>query len=199
MNKLTIRQVLQLLNEAEAGTPAVQTCRKYGIGEVDEGLGHDRYTRTVHAKTRWDSEHIRYSESALLRDVLSQTTVAAKLQVPRVARLYGMPVKLDPQHYLVLEHGPEFSPATVDGRAHSCGISTQRTRSRGFVFPRELRDEIAQHLMLPTNPPRQRLPRRHYSVEFKIHAVALANSVGRRQAAKRLGIPVKTLRNWLYA
>jgi len=52
MNKLTIRQVLQLLNEAEAGTPAVQTCRKYGIGEVDEGSGErggDRHCQVSRA------------------------------------------------------------------------------------------------------------------------------------------------------
>lgn len=45
----------------------------------------------------------------------------------------------------------------------------------------------------------QRIPRRRYTDDFKAQAVALAESVGRAQAARQLDISVKTLGNWLDA
>ncbi|NIE78627.1 transposase [Pantoea sp. Tr-811] len=40
---------------------------------------------------------------------------------------------------------------------------------------------------------------RNYTEEFKIQAVALAQTVGRTEAARQLEIPVKTLDNWVDA
>ncbi|MGH7015428.1 MAG: transposase [Stellaceae bacterium] len=42
----------------------------------------------------------------------------------------------------------------------------------------------------------QRIPRRQYTDDFKAQAVSLAESVGRAQAARQLGMSVKTLANW---
>lgn len=41
------------------------------------------------------------------------------------------------------------------------------------------------------------LPKRQYTEEFKVEAVRLAGSVGSHEAARRLGIPVATVGNWL--
>ncbi len=41
-----------------------------------------------------------------------------------------------------------------------------------------------------------KLPKRQYTDEFKVEATRLAESVGGREAARRLGVPVATLRNW---
>ncbi|WP_426935631.1 transposase [Pseudomonas fulva] len=40
---------------------------------------------------------------------------------------------------------------------------------------------------------------RNYTEELKIQAVALAETLGRTEAARRLEIPVKTLDNWIDA
>ncbi|MFK0310568.1 transposase [Pseudomonas sp. NPDC090233] len=40
---------------------------------------------------------------------------------------------------------------------------------------------------------------RNYTDEFKIQAVALAQTVGRTEAARQLEIPVETLDNWVDA
>jgi transposase len=40
---------------------------------------------------------------------------------------------------------------------------------------------------------------RSYTEEFKIQAVALAQTLGRTEAARQLEIPVKTLDNWVDA
>ena len=40
---------------------------------------------------------------------------------------------------------------------------------------------------------------RNYAEKFKIQAVALAQTVGRTEAARQLEIPVKTLDNWVDA
>lgn len=40
------------------------------------------------------------------------------------------------------------------------------------------------------------VPKRQYTEEFKLEAVRLADSVGRHEAARRLGIPIATLSNW---
>ena len=40
-------------------------------------------------------------------------------------------------------------------------------------------------------------PGRHYTDEFKLEAVRLAESIGGNQAAKRLGIPDSSLWNWI--
>ncbi|WP_067649211.1 transposase [Dokdonella koreensis] len=45
----------------------------------------------------------------------------------------------------------------------------------------------------------QRITRRRYTDDFKTQAVALAESVGRSEAARQLDISVKTLGNWLDA
>ncbi len=44
---------------------------------------------------------------------------------------------------------------------------------------------------------RKQAPNRQYTVEFKVEAVRLAESVGGNQAAKRLGVPESSLWNWL--
>jgi len=44
-----------------------------------------------------------------------------------------------------------------------------------------------------------RIPRRHYTDEFKAQAVVLSESVGRAKAARQLGIPIKSLANWVDA
>jgi transposase len=44
---------------------------------------------------------------------------------------------------------------------------------------------------------KQHVPSRQYTDEFKVVAVRLAESVGGSQAAKRLGVPVSSLWNWL--
>jgi transposase len=41
-----------------------------------------------------------------------------------------------------------------------------------------------------------KLPKRQYTDEFKVEATKLADSVGRHEAARRLGVPVATLGNW---
>jgi transposase len=38
---------------------------------------------------------------------------------------------------------------------------------------------------------------RQYTDEFKVEAVRLGESIGGNQAAKRLGIPESSLRNWI--
>lgn len=45
----------------------------------------------------------------------------------------------------------------------------------------------------------QRIPRRHYTDDFKAQAVALSESIGRTKAARQLDIPVKSLANWVDA
>ena len=45
----------------------------------------------------------------------------------------------------------------------------------------------------------QRIPRRHYTDDFKAQAVALSDSIGRTEAARKLDIPVKSLANWVDA
>jgi transposase len=42
----------------------------------------------------------------------------------------------------------------------------------------------------------QRIPRRHYTDDFKAQAVTLAEAVGPAKAARQLDISVKTLNNW---
>ena len=44
---------------------------------------------------------------------------------------------------------------------------------------------------------KQQVPSRQYTDEFKVEAVRLAESIGASQAAKRLGIPDSSMRNWL--
>ena len=41
----------------------------------------------------------------------------------------------------------------------------------------------------------QRIPRRHYTDDFKTQAVALSESIGRTEAARQLDILVKSLAN----
>ncbi|MBN3838761.1 transposase [Burkholderia sp. Ac-20349] len=41
------------------------------------------------------------------------------------------------------------------------------------------------------------VPKRQYTDEFKVEAVRLAESVGQHEAARRLGVPVATLGNWM--
>ena len=41
-----------------------------------------------------------------------------------------------------------------------------------------------------------KLPKRQYTQEFKVEATRLAESVGRHEAARRLGVPVARLGNW---
>ncbi|MHB1723607.1 MAG: transposase [Acidiferrobacter sp.] len=41
------------------------------------------------------------------------------------------------------------------------------------------------------------MPKRHYTREFKIEAVRLAESIGGNPAAKRLGVPESSLGNWI--
>ena len=43
------------------------------------------------------------------------------------------------------------------------------------------------------------LSRRRYTDDFKDQAVTLAESIGQTKAALQLGIPVKSLENWLAA
>lgn len=45
----------------------------------------------------------------------------------------------------------------------------------------------------------QKIPCRCYTDEFKHQAVALAQSVGKAEAARRPDMPVKTLGNWIAA
>ena len=41
------------------------------------------------------------------------------------------------------------------------------------------------------------VPKRQYTEEFKTEAARLAESVGQHEAARRLGVPVATLGNWV--
>ncbi|VWC16885.1 transposase IS3/IS911 family protein [Burkholderia arboris] len=41
------------------------------------------------------------------------------------------------------------------------------------------------------------VPKRQYTDEFKVEAVRLAESVGQHEAARRLGVPMATLANWM--
>ncbi|MDN4574802.1 hypothetical protein DBB29_19555 [Pandoraea cepalis] len=41
------------------------------------------------------------------------------------------------------------------------------------------------------------VPKRRYTDEFKVEAVRLGESVGQHEAARRLGVPVATLGNWI--
>lgn len=44
---------------------------------------------------------------------------------------------------------------------------------------------------------KENVPNRQYTLEFKIEAVRLAESIGGNQAAKRLGIPDSSVWNWI--
>jgi transposase len=44
---------------------------------------------------------------------------------------------------------------------------------------------------------KEMVPNRQYTIEFKIEAVRLSESIGGNQAAKRLGIPESTIWNWI--
>ena len=44
---------------------------------------------------------------------------------------------------------------------------------------------------------KDRVPNRRYTVEFKIEAVRLAESIGGNPAAKRLGMPDSNIWNWI--
>jgi transposase len=44
---------------------------------------------------------------------------------------------------------------------------------------------------------KENIPNRQYTLEFKIEAVRLAESIGGNQAAKRLGIPDSSVWNWI--
>ena len=44
---------------------------------------------------------------------------------------------------------------------------------------------------------KENVPSRRYTLEFKLEAVRLAQSIGGNQAAKRLGIPDSSLWNWV--
>lgn len=41
------------------------------------------------------------------------------------------------------------------------------------------------------------VPKRRYTEEFKTEAARLAQTVGQHEAARRLGVPVATLGNWV--
>jgi transposase len=41
------------------------------------------------------------------------------------------------------------------------------------------------------------VPKRQYTEEFKTEAARLAQTVGQHEAARRLGVPVATLGNWV--
>jgi transposase len=41
------------------------------------------------------------------------------------------------------------------------------------------------------------VPKRQYTEEFKVEASRLAQSVGQHEAARRLGVPIATLGNWV--
>ena len=43
----------------------------------------------------------------------------------------------------------------------------------------------------------QSVPKRRYTEEFKTEAARLAQTVGQHEAARRLGVPVATLGNWV--
>jgi transposase len=45
----------------------------------------------------------------------------------------------------------------------------------------------------------ERIPPRHYTVDFKAQAVTLAESIGTAKAARQLDMSAKTLANWLTA
>ncbi len=45
--------------------------------------------------------------------------------------------------------------------------------------------------------PKEEMPKRQYTLEFKIEAVRLAESIGGNPAAKRLGVPESSLGNWI--
>ena len=44
---------------------------------------------------------------------------------------------------------------------------------------------------------KEEVPNRQYTLEFKLEAVRLAQSIGGNQAAKRLGVPDSSLWNWM--
>ena len=44
---------------------------------------------------------------------------------------------------------------------------------------------------------KKEVPDRHYTDEFKVEAVRLAESIGSNPAAKRLGMPESSLGNWV--
>ena len=44
---------------------------------------------------------------------------------------------------------------------------------------------------------KENVPNRQYTLEFKVEAVRLAESIGGNQAAKRLGIPDSSIWNWI--
>jgi transposase len=43
----------------------------------------------------------------------------------------------------------------------------------------------------------ENVPNRQYTLEFKVEAVRLTESIGGNQAAKRLGIPDSSIWNWI--
>jgi len=92
----------------------------------------------------------------------------------------------------------ELGSVMVDGLRYSLGSGLRRETSCGAAFSRRRSDCITGNEDLSATPAR-RVTRRHYSGDFKMMAVTLASSIGRSKAARQLGIPTKTLRNWLDA
>jgi len=102
-------------------------------------------------------------------------------------KLFGVP------RFLVVDNSPKFE-GLINELMYSFGIRVRREMS-SVVAPH--RDDRIRGCTDLSSGPARRVRRRHYSDDFKMMAVALANSVGRKKAARQLGIPTKTLENWL--
>src|SRR5690625_3899519 len=80
------------------------------------------------------------------------------------------------------------SPISLRQQAGRNGACPPKTDAKKRYFDRSL-----EVLMSRKNT------RRSYTDDFKSQAAALSDSIGRAEAARQLGIPVKSLANWVTA
>jgi len=191
------QQVLFLLRQVEAGASVMETCRKYGIGKVEQHSAPSKPATMVH-----DRLFLRLHRPLGTINASSQQPspdMAADIGFPRFvrsdrasARFPGVP------HFLVLDNSSESGSVMFNGLRYSLGSNLRRETLCGIAFSRRQSDYIMGYTALSAIPAR-RVTRRHYSDDFRMMAVTLASSIGHRKAARQLGIPIKTLRNWLDA
>ena len=199
MNEQTFneQQVLFLLRQVEAGASVMETCRKYGIGKVEQYsapskpaimvhgrlfLRLDRALGTINA-TGQKPSHGMTTDNGFSRFVRSYRASARFSGVPR---------------FVAPDNCSEFGSVLVNGLRHRLGGGLRRETSCGVAFSHRWSDCTTGYTGLSSAPAR-RVTRRHYSDDFKMMAVTLAGSIGHKKAAQQLGIPTKTLENWLDA
>lgn len=197
MNELTFteKQVLFLLRQVEAGASVMQTCRKFGIGKVEQYSAPGKSARTVRSGlfSRLDRALGSSNDPSneLPANMTTYTGFSRFVCSDRAStKLHDVP------RFLVLDNGTECGRMMVNELVYSLGIDLRHKTSSGVTFPR-IRGDYTREYTDSSVARARRVTRRHYSDDFKMMAVDLASSIGRNKAARQLGISTKTLRNWL--